>query len=90
MTLLWSGADGTSPEEPHYEYEGYYPGSPLDQISKLDPDGRDYQMTEAEYRQAREQFKNRVIEQFGQDAWDSYNYKGTDCMGYSPDREPGE
>jgi hypothetical protein len=52
-----------------------YPGSALDQISEMDPEGWDYQMTEAQYRHAREQFRQRVIDQYGQEAWDSYNYR---------------
>jgi hypothetical protein len=74
MSLLWS-SDGGGIVEPHYEYEGFYPGSALDQISEMDPEGWDYQMTEAQYRHAREQFRQRVIDQYGQEAWDSYNYR---------------
>jgi hypothetical protein len=90
VSLLWSGDGVGGLVEPHYEYEGFYPGSALDQISKMDPEGWDYQMTEAEYQKAREQFEQRVIAEYGQEAWDSYNYQPADCMGYSAGREPGE
>jgi hypothetical protein len=58
-----------SPAEPaeipvHYHYEGYYPGSTLDRISKMDPDGGDREPTEADYAA----FQAWAVANYGQDA----------------------
>lgn len=67
----------SSPAEPadvevHYEYEGFYPGSALDQISKADPDGGDHEPTDADYAA----FENWAVQTYGRETWDSY--RGTD------------
>ncbi len=75
MSLLWSSDGVGGPVEPHGEYDGFYPGSALDQISEMDPEGWDYQMPEAEYRKAKQGFRQQVIDQYGHEAWNSYNYR---------------
>ncbi len=76
MSILWSRDGVGGPVEPHCEYKGFYPGSALDQISEMDPEGWDYQMTEAEYRHAREQFRQRVIDQYGQESLEQLQLPG--------------
>lgn len=83
MSLMYSSDDSDYPGEPaHYEYEGFYPGSPCAQIRDRDPDGWEHEPTQADYTAHREW----AVRTFGMDTWQSYSGEGREL----DDREPGQ
>jgi len=82
MSLMY-GADEEGCEYlVHYEYEGFYPGSPCHQIMQADPQGGEYEPTQADM----DRHRQWAIDTFGIDTWRSYSGEEPEL----PDREPGQ
>ena len=82
MSLMYGG-DSDYPGEPiHYEYEGFYPGSPCSEIARCDPQGGDHEPTQA----AMDAHREWAIRTYGIETWRSYSGEGREL----DDREPGQ
>ena len=71
MSLVYGPGDYGGYAE-HYEYEGFYPGSPCSQIAGCDPQGGDHEPTQAEMDGRRKW----AIRTYGYEPWCSYSGEG--------------